>query len=105
MVVILQDRSHINNPQLLQRNLLLIFERLKGIVFEYQIGNSVNRKKWGFLNIDEYFDFFKIAQDLKKEHFPDITLLGGNIIDFDLPFLNRALFNFKPIFFDKFSTQ
>ena len=105
MVVILQDRSHINNPQLLQRNLLLIFERLKGIVFEYQIGNSVNRKKWGFLNIDEYFDFFKIAQDLKKEHFPDITLLGGNIIDFDLPFLTRALFNFKPIFFDKFSTQ
>ena len=105
MVVILQDRSHINNPQLLQRNLLLIFERLKGIVFEYQIGNSVNRKKWGFLNIDEYFDFFKIAQDLKKEYFPDITLLGGNIIDFDLPFLTRALFNFKPIFFDKFSTQ
>ena len=105
MVVILQDRSHINNPQLLQKNLLLIFERLKGNVSEYQIGNTVNRKKWGFLNIDEYFDFFKVAQDLKKDHFPDITLLGGNIIDFDLPFLTRSLFNFKPIFFDKFSTQ
>ena len=71
---------------------------VKGIVFEYQIGNSVNRKKWGFLNIDEYFDFFKIAQDLKKEYFPDITLLGGNIIDFDLPFLTRALFNLNLYF-------
>ncbi len=105
MVVILQDRAHINNPQLLRQNLFLIFDQLKEVVSEFQIGNSVNRKKWGFLHLDEYFEFFKVAQDLKKEKFPNITLLGGNIIDFDLPFLTRSLFNFKSIFFDKFSAQ
>ena len=105
MVVILQDRDHINNPKLLRKNLFLIFDQLKGIVSEFQIANSVNRKKWGFLHLDEYFDFFKIAQDLKKEKFPEIDLLGGNIIDFDLPFLTRSLFHLKSIYFDKFSTQ
>ena len=71
----------------------------------FQIGNSINRKKWAFVSIDEYFSFFKIAYDLKNDKFPNIKLLGSNIIDFDLPFFARSIFHFKSIFYDGIATQ
>ena len=72
---------------------------------EFQIGNSINRKKWGFLSIDEYFSFFKVAYDLKKNKYNKIELLGGNIIDFDIPFFARSIFHLKSLFYDGVATQ
>ena len=77
-----------------------IFSNLCDEVKTFQIGNSINRKKWAFVSIDEYFSFFKIAYDLKNDKFPKIKLLGSNIIDFDLPFFARSIFHFKSIFYD-----
>ena len=105
LVVILQDREHINNSNLLKQRLHHIFERLNGSISTFQIGNAVNRKKWAFASQDEYFDFFKIAQNIKNETFPSIKLLGSNIIDFDLPFLTRSLFHCKPIHYDGVASQ
>ncbi|MEE3240276.1 MAG: hypothetical protein VX231_04840, partial [Pseudomonadota bacterium] len=105
LVVILQDREHINNSKLLKERLHHIFERFNGSVSTFQIGNAVNRKKWAFTSQDEYFDFFKQAQDIKNESFPSIKLLGSNIIDFDLPFLTRSLFHCKPIHYNGVASQ
>ena len=82
-----------------------IFTRLNGIVHTFQIGNSINRKKWAFLSVDEFFSFFQIAYNLKKNKFPEIKLLGGNIIDFDIPFFARSIFHFWPIRYDGIATQ
>ena len=72
-----------------------IFKSLEGFVYEFQIGNSINRKKWGFSSVDDYFSFFKVAFNLKKINIIKIKLLGGNIIDFDIPFFARSVFHFR----------
>ena len=105
LVCVLQDRSHINDEKLLKERLDFIFSQLYEFVSEFQIGNSINRKKWAFLTVDEYLSFFKIAYDLKIKKFPKIKLLGGNIIDFDIPFFARSIFHFRALFYDGIATQ
>ena len=105
LVSILQDREHVVDKALTLKRLDFIFTRLNGIVHTFQIGNSINRKKWAFLSVDEFFSFFQIAYNLKKNKFPEIKLLGGNIIDFDIPFFARSIFHFWPIRYDGIATQ
>ena len=105
LVCILQDREHIEEKYLTKQRLDYIFSNLCDEVKTFQIGNSINRKKWAFVSVDEYFSFFKIAYDLKNDKFPKIKLLGSNIIDFDLPFFARSIFHFKSIFYDGIATQ
>ena len=105
LIHILQDRAHIENPALTQQHLREIFSRLESITCDFQIGNSVNRRKWAFISQDEYCQFFKIAQDLKQHEFPRLQLLGGNIIDFELPPFLRSLFHLFPIKYDGIATQ
>ena len=105
LVCVLQDRQHVIDKHLTKKRLDFIFSRLEGIAEVFQIGNSINRKKWAFLSMDEYFSFFKIAYDLKKNKFPKIKLLGSNIIDFDIPFFSRSVFHLKSIFYDGIAAQ
>ena len=105
LVCLLQDRVHVSDLNLTKERLDFIFENLKDFVTEFQIGNSINRKKWGFLSVDDYFSFFKVAYDLKKNKHHKIKLLGGNIIDFDIPFFARTVFHFKSLFYDGVATQ
>lgn len=100
LVSILQDRRHINDPALLARSLQTIFTELDGIVQYYQIANAVNRRKWAFTSLDEYFDFFAVAQKVKQTNFAHVKLLGASIIDFELPNFTRALFHLRPIQYD-----
>lgn len=100
LVTILQDRRHINDHRLLKQSLYSIFSQLAGIVSYYQIANAINRRKWAFTSLDEYFAFFAVAQTLKDEHFPHLRLLGSSIIDFELPNLAHTLFHLKPIRYD-----
>ncbi len=105
LVNILQDRQHVNDFSLAKKRMREIFLRLHEKVDSFQIGNSVNRRKWGFVSQDEYFKFFKVAQDLKQAEFNSINLLGGNIIDFELPYYIRSLFHCRSIFYNGVATQ
>ena len=105
LVCILQDREHIEDKKLTEERFQHIFEKLNGVANKFQIGNVINRKKWSFLSVDEYFSFFKIAYDLKINKFSNIKLLGGNIIDFDIPFFARSIFHFRSIYYDGIATQ
>ena len=100
LITILQDRKHIDNHRLLKQSLHKIFSQLDGLVQCYQIANAVNRRKWAFRSLDEYFDFFAVAQTIKETHFPHLKLLGSSIIDFELPNVTRSLFHLKPIKYD-----
>ena len=93
LVVILQDRSTIEDTGKLERSLDRIFSALSGTVSCYQIGNAVNRIKWGFVTVDEWFRFFKVAWDLRNRKFPDLKLIGGAVIDFELLDHCRSLCN------------
>ena len=91
---ILQDREHIEDLELLERDLRTIFASLDGLVDIYEIGSTINRAKWGFFSVDEYNRFYKIAYDLKQKEFKDIELIGSGVIDFEFHFSAHTLFNF-----------
>ncbi|MFT7003548.1 MAG: flagellar basal body-associated protein FliL [Sulfurimonas sp.] len=91
---ILQDREHIEDLELLKKDLRAIFSALHKHVDIFEIGSTINRAKWGFFSVNEYNKFFKIAYDLKKKEFPNIKLIGSGVIDFEYHFTAHTLFNF-----------
>ncbi|MFY9082452.1 hypothetical protein OU980_10395, partial [Aliarcobacter butzleri] len=97
---IMQDRENIENHKLLKENLELIFIKFGSFVSEFQIATTINRAKWGFFSVKEYLNFYKIAQNLKNEKFPNIKLLGPSVIDFEYYYNVRAMFNFEDIKYD-----
>ena len=98
---IMQDREHIEDPKLLRRDLYTLFSTLNADI--YEIGTTINRAKWGFFSVREYLRFFKVAYDLKKEHFPHITLIGSGVIDFEFHWSVHTLFNFCKCRYDGIS--
>jgi hypothetical protein len=97
---ILQDREHIEDLELLENALRLIFSSLDTKVTRFQIGSTINRAKWGFFSVDEYNRFYKVAYNLKLREFPHIELIGSGVIDFEYHFTAHTLFNFKPTMYD-----
>ena len=102
--VILQDRSTIEDANTLEASLERVFSALSGMVDCYQIGNAVNRLKWGFVTVEEWFRFFEVAWNLRNRKFPEIRLLGGAIIDFELFDHCRSLRNGFPFKYDGYAS-
>lgn len=103
LINVLQDRAHIEDHDLLRESLTTVFTQLRPVTRHFQIGNAVNRKKWGFCHITEYLKFYSVAQSIKQEQFPDLMLAGPSVIDFEYQFTIRALFNRFPVQFDQLS--
>lgn len=103
LINILQNRENIENDALLEKNVRLIFEKLQHLVTEYQVGNAVNRTKWGFFTVGEYLDFYQLVQKIKDEQFPNLQLIGPSVIDFEYHYTIGSLFHQKKIKFDKLS--
>ena len=104
LAIILQDRSTIEDMNRLEASLEQVFAALTGTVDCYQIGNAVNRLKWGFVTVEEWFPYFGVAWDLRNRKFPDIRLLGGAIIDFELLDHCRSLRNGFPFKYDGYAS-
>ncbi|MEE4108110.1 MAG: hypothetical protein V2I24_02100 [Halieaceae bacterium] len=100
LIDVLQDRAHIENRELLVEDLRLLFCTFLPYTNTFKIGNAVNRRKWAFDSLDEYLAFFCAAQHLRDREFPQIRLLGGGIIDFELPNFARSVLHFHPIRYD-----
>ena len=101
---ILQDREHIEDKELLKKDINKIFNTFKNITNEFQIGNAINRTKWGFFSIGEYLNFYDTVQIIRDNQYPNIKLIGPSIIDFEYYYTIRALFNLYSIKFDKLSS-
>lgn len=99
-VALLQDREHITSPDLTSDHFIQIFEALEGVCNTYVIGSTINRAKWGFFSVNEYLDFYGVAYDLKKSRFPNLKLIGSQVIDFEYHYTAHTLFNLKKIRFD-----
>ena len=105
LVVVLQDREFIEDKAKLETAFRRIFNAFAGIVERYQIGNAVNRIKWGFISQREYLEFFEIAWNLRNREFPGVKLLGGAVIDFELQEHSGALRNRFPFRYDGYAAQ
>ena len=104
LVNILQDRKHIEDEALLKKDITTIFEHFFSCACEFQIGNAINRTKWGFFSMDEYLKWYKIIQDIRDEMYPNIKLVGSSVIDFEFHYTIRTLFNFFKVRYDTFSS-
>ncbi len=104
LINILQDRRHIEDLALTRQALTRIFKGFAHLTQRFQIGNAINRKKWAFFSMGEYLQFYQVAFELKKIHFPQLTLLGSSVIDFEYYFTFRTLFNGYKIHFDECSS-
>jgi hypothetical protein len=104
VINILQDREHIDNNDLLKLHIMEIFSKFKSITDEFQIGNAINRSKWGFFSVKEYLKFYKTVQDIRDINYSTLKLIGPSVIDFEYHYTIRALFNSFDIKFDKLSS-
>ncbi len=101
LITIIQNREHIENKELLEKDIKTIFTAFDGVANEFQIGNAINRIKWEFVTMEEYLDFFQIIQAVRDSEFKNIKLIGSSVIDFEYHFTIRTLFNGFKIHFDK----
>ena len=104
LITIIQDREHIENHELLKKDITTIFQKFEGVANEFQIGNAVNRIKWSFVSMEEYLAFYEVVQKVRDKDFTHIKLIGSSVIDFEYHFSIRTLFNGYKIHYDKFST-
>ncbi len=100
---ILQDRENIEDLELLEKNLHIIFSKLQNKVHLFEIGSTINRTKWGFFSVDEYMAFFQVAYKLKQNSFQNIKLMGSGVIDFEYHYTAHTLFNRAKIHYDAIS--
>ncbi len=101
---ILQDREHIEDEVLLAKDITTVFEKFSPWVEEYQIGNAVNRSKWGFFSMGEYMKWYQCIQAIRDEKYPKLKLIGSSIIDFEYYYTIRTLFNFFSLKYDRLSS-
>ena len=101
---ILQDREHVEDLELTRKDFTLIFSELQKLVDIFEIGSTINRAKWGFFSVKEYLNFYKVAYDLKKEHFNNVKLIGSGVIDFEFHYTIHTLFNFCKCKYDGISS-
>ncbi len=103
-VNVMQDREHVEDLELFERDMTLIFDALGNYVSRFQIGTTINRAKWGFFGVDEFLRFYRVAQRVRDAKHRDIKLIGPGVIDFEFHFTAYALFNFHRVFFDGLAT-
>jgi len=101
---ILQDREHIEDEVLLVKDITTVFEKFSPFVEEYQIGNAVNRSKWGFFSMGEYMKWYQDIQAIRDKKYPKLKLIGSSVIDFEYYYTIRTLFNFFSLKYDRLSS-
>jgi hypothetical protein len=104
LINVMQDRAHIEQPDLLKSSIREIFQAFAEIATEFQVGQAINRVKWGFFSVQEYMAFYQSVQSVRDSEFPAIRLIGPSVIDFEYHYTIRALFNRYPVHFDKLSS-
>ncbi len=104
LITIIQNRAHIEDPIFLKHDIEILFDKFQYISSEYQIGNAINRIKWSFVSMEEYFRFYETIQEVRDAKFISLKLIGSSVIDFEYHFTIRTLFNAYKIHYDKFSS-
>ena len=103
MVNLLQDPGGIGNRARLQQQSHELFSAIHGLATRVQVGNAINRAKWGFYSVAEYLDFYEVIQASRDAVAPGIKLCGPSVIDFEYHHTTRALFNGRAVEFDQVS--
>lgn len=104
-VNLLQDRQLLDDPELLDKSLNTLLPLLKKRTKHIHVGNAYNRRKWAFYHFGEYQKFFCAVRKVAKTISPETKLIGGSVIDFEIPPFFESLFHFRRGKYDGYSSQ
>ncbi|MBK1879914.1 hypothetical protein [Pelagicoccus mobilis] len=99
VVCIMQTRNEVIDAERWRKLLRQIVERCWPRVKVFQIGQGINRSKWGFFSTGEFLRFASVAEEM-REDFPGIELVGPCILDFETMPLFRCITHGHKIFWD-----
>lgn len=94
MINVLQDRDSIDQPWLWFDRLHRILEAFSPYASYFQIGNAINRRKWGCAHSGDYLDLLETAHNLRAA-FPQVKFVGSSVIDFEPLITLRTLWNLR----------
>ena len=103
LINVLQDQESVARPTQWFARLREIFTAFAPITSYFQIGNAINRQKWGCVHSGEYLDLLEVANNLRNE-FPHLKLVGSSVIDFEPLVTFRTVWNRRPYQLDVVST-
>jgi tRNA A-37 threonylcarbamoyl transferase component Bud32 len=77
-----QNRDLVRDPARWRRALEAIAPRFTPYGKRFQIGQAINRSKWGIWNLREYLELARAAEAVLRPY-QDVELLGPSVIDFE----------------------
>ncbi len=86
-----QNRDLVRDPGRWRRKVEELGERFAPFGRHFQIGQAINRSKWGVWRYDEYLRLAAIAAEVLGRH-PGVEILGPSVIDFE-PHVTAAVVN------------
>ncbi|HJP06992.1 MAG TPA: hypothetical protein QF882_06020 [Arenicellales bacterium] len=92
LINILQSRQSVMEPDNWLRAVDSIITAFSPLTREFQIGNAINRSKWGCRHTGEYLDLLDGVNELRSRR-PDVVLAGSSVIDFEPLATLRTLVN------------
>ncbi len=78
-----QTRELVRRPEAWRAALGQIAARLTPYGRHFQIGQAINRSKWGVWTLDEYVELVRTAEAALRAARPDVEILGPAVIDFE----------------------
>ncbi len=104
LINVLQSRDSVVRPDEWVNQLRIIFREFSKITTTFQIGNAINRSKWGCAHSGEYLRLLEVADQVKQE-FDEISLIGSSVIDFEPLITLRTLINAHEYHLDACASQ
>jgi len=92
LINILQSRQSVLNPSEWLETVDRVIDAFFPLTTTFQIGNAINRSKWGCRHTGEYLQLLKGVDDLRIRR-PDLVLGGSSVIDFEPLATIRTLIN------------
>ncbi len=77
-----QNRELVRDPARWRRALEAIAPRFTPYGRHFQVGQAINRSKWGIWNVREYVELARAAEEILRPY-PGVELLGPSVIDFE----------------------
>lgn len=104
VIAVPQDRDAIVRQAAWAEGVTAILDRYAGRCACFQIGQAINRKKWGVWTVEEYLRLLAPALQYRADH-PAVRLVGPPVLDFEFHYhlaifaaLNRAQLALCPSF-------
>jgi hypothetical protein len=94
-VALPQNRELVRDPARWRAAVTDLGRRLAPFAHAFQVGQAINRSKWGVWSLREYAALAVPAVDVLRRVAPNARLLGGAVIDFE-PLATAAVANYGP---------